>query len=269
MLTKNISNKQMSSILIRRANVICGGTPTPPTPIDYSKFYLTFEALETGTFTLTIPADVTETQVPGVSYSTDNGKTWTSVQNSSSNVVITTPAIPVGGRVLWKSDADTFATSSSVYSHFSSTGKFNVSGNIMSLQYGEFFAGHTALKNFAYTFAFLFRGCKIVSAGNLIMPATTLRSTCYRTLFYQCKNLTTAPVLPAETLGRNCYYSMFNGCTVLNYVKCLATNISASSCTSTWLDGVAATGTFVKSPNMSSWTTGTSGIPSGWTVVDA
>ena len=29
-----------------------------------------------------------------------------------------------------------------------------------------------------------------------------------------------------------------------------------------------STGTFVKNPNMASWTTGTSGIPTGWTVID-
>jgi hypothetical protein len=62
---------------------------------------------------------------------------------------------------------------------------------------------------------------------------------------------------------------MFNGCTSLNYIKCLATNISAVGCTTGWVTNVAATGTFVKDPSMSSWTTGTSGIPTNWTVEDA
>jgi hypothetical protein len=61
---------------------------------------------------------------------------------------------------------------------------------------------------------------------------------------------------------------MFNGCTNLNQIKCLATDKSANSCTSGWVYGVSSTGTFVKHPNMT-WTTGVSGIPSGWTVVDA
>ena len=48
----------------------------------------------------------------------------------------------------------------------------------------------------------------------------------------------------------------------------LATNISATGCLSNWVNGVASTGTFVKNPSMTSLPTGTSGIPSGWTVVD-
>jgi hypothetical protein len=62
---------------------------------------------------------------------------------------------------------------------------------------------------------------------------------------------------------------MFKGCSSLNYIKCLATNRSATNCTSNWLSGVSSTATFIKHPGMSDWTTGKSGIPSGWTVVDA
>ena len=79
----------------------------------------------------------------------------------------------------------------------------------------------------------------------------------------------TAPELQALTLRQSCYASMFRGCSKLNYVKCLATSISASSCTNNWLDGVASTGTFVKNSSMSDWTTGVSGIPSGWTIQNA
>ena len=62
---------------------------------------------------------------------------------------------------------------------------------------------------------------------------------------------------------------MFQGCTSLNYIKCLATNISASNCTTDWVNGVANSGTFVKNPSMSSWRTGNNGIPTNWTVEDA
>ena len=102
-----------------------------------------------------------------------------------------------------------------------------------------------------------------------LLPATTLKSDCYRDMFYVCKNLTTAPELPATTLTVLCYDSMFYGCTKLNYIKCLATDISAIYCTSGWLSGVASTGTFVKASSMTSWTEGNSGIPTGWTVQDA
>jgi hypothetical protein len=70
-------------------------------------------------------------------------------------------------------------------------------------------------------------------------------------------------------LAERCYQNMFNGCTNLTHIKCLATNISAKRCTFEWVVGVASTGTFIKHPDMSDWTTGISGIPEGWTVVDA
>ncbi|MBQ6652043.1 MAG: hypothetical protein IJM81_01410, partial [Prevotella sp.] len=68
--------------------------------------------------------------------------------------------------------------------------------------------------------------------------------------------------------------SMFSGCANLNYVKCLATDISADYCTTNWLGNVAATGTFVKATGMENWTVGpdaddnVNGIPEGWTVVN-
>ena len=101
------------------------------------------------------------------------------------------------------------------------------------------------------------------------LPATTLTDSCYRQMFYGCTSLATAPALPATTLISSCYYNMFYGCSSLNYIKCLAIDISASYSTYYWVDGVAATGTFVKAAGMTKWRTGKDGIPSGWTVQDA
>ena len=61
---------------------------------------------------------------------------------------------------------------------------------------------------------------------------------------------------------------MFYGCTKLNHIICLATDISANICIDEWVSGVSSTGIFVKHPDMNNWTTGYSGIPSGWTVGD-
>lgn len=52
-------------------------------------------------------------------------------------------------------------------------------------------------------------------------------------------------------------------------MKCLATDISAECCTDSWLWYVSTSGTFVKAKDMTSWESGESGIPSGWTVEDA
>ena len=114
----------------------------------------------------------------------------------------------------------------------------------------------------------MFWGCtSLVNAPEL--PATTLTNECYRFMFSGCTSLVNAPELPATTLVLFCYGGMFGGCTSLNYIKCLATDIPDNRCTQEWVRGVASTGTFVKNASMASWTTGTSGIPTGWTVQDA
>jgi len=114
----------------------------------------------------------------------------------------------------------------------------------------------------------MFYGCSsLVTAPAL--PAMTLARHCYDSMFIYCSSLTTVPELPATTLVDYCYEYMFKDCTNLNYIKCLATNISASQCTNNWVKNVASTGTFVKNSSMSNWTTGQNGIPSGWTVQDA
>ena len=112
-------------------------------------------------------------------------------------------------------------------------------------------------------YANMFQSCTSLTTAPAL-PATTLANFCYQRMFQGCTNLTTAPELPATTLANGCYNQMFSGCTKLNSVTCLATNISASNATTNWLSGVAATGTFTKA-GMTSWTTGASGIPSGWT----
>ena len=115
----------------------------------------------------------------------------------------------------------------------------------------------------------MFHDCTSLTTAPSVLPATTLANQCYYYMFSGCTSLETAPELPAETLVVQCYYYMFSGCTSLNYVKCLATDISASNCTTSWLSVVSSNGTFVKAASMSSWTTGISGVPSGWTEVDA
>ncbi len=119
----------------------------------------------------------------------------------------------------------------------------------------------------------MFDSCTSLTTAPKILPATKVNDTCYACMFENCTSLTTAPELPATALsggaGWGCYQSMFTGCTSLNYIKCLAIYTTAKNCTSGWVDGVSSTGMFVKHPNKSDWSTGTSGIPEGWTVVDA
>ena len=65
-----------------------------PSGHDYSNDYLTFEALEDGTFTMTLDAKLPTTCVESVSYSIDNGETWVTTNNvDNESVTITTPTI--------------------------------------------------------------------------------------------------------------------------------------------------------------------------------
>ena len=88
-------------------------------------------------------------------------------------------------------------------------------------------------------------------------------------MFAGCTSLTGVTLLPA-TLDTSCYKSMFSGCTNLSYIKCLATTMTATDCTTGWVEGVASNGTFVKAAS-ADWSvkTGNDGIPAGWTVQDA
>ena len=119
----------------------------------------------------------------------------------------------------------------------------------------------------SYCYAYMFYNCKSLTTAPAL-PATTLVINCYRYMFYNCKSLTTAPELPAATLVTYCYYYMFYGCTSLKYIKCLATNITASSCLTNWVTNVASNGVFVKESSMTGWPTGNNGIPTGWSVGD-
>lgn len=89
---------------------------------------------------------------------------------------------------------------------------------------------------------------------------------CYESMFYNCRGLIKAPELPAKILTQSCYYRMFYNCFNLNYIKMLATDISATDCLVGWVKGVSSTGTFVKNKDATWNVVGADGIPAGWTV---
>ena len=119
-----------------------------------------------------------------------------------------------------------------------------------------------------FCYAGMFQLCTSLTTAPAL-PATTLAQSCYSAMFAECSNLTSAPDLPAPTLVTSCYDQMFMWCDRLNSIKCLATDISASSCTRNWLYGVASNGTFTKKSSMTSWTSGGNGIPVSWTIQNA
>ncbi len=265
------------------------------TPHDYSQDYLTFRVTSGGTIRWMSNGSG---YAKVIQYSINDGE-WTSITaGSSSNITVATNDV-----VRFKGTNETYAGSKANYAGFDSGGTavFDIEGNIMSLIYGDNFVGQTAMTG-TYNFCSIFKLSKVVSAENLILPATTLTNYCYRAMFSLCPNLVTPPALPATTLAQGCYWymfekcpmttapellattlvkecygNMFNNCANLNYIKCLATSgLNAASALTGWVTSVAFSGTFIKDSSTTTgstaastvWTKGNNGIPTNWLIQD-
>ena len=148
-----------------------------------------------------------------LSYSLDNGENWTSITSSTAG---TSFNVSAGDKVLLKGTQTSYGENS----FSASTAYFNIEGNIMSLINGDNFSGATSLNSQNnYAFYNMFAYTNVVSAENLILPATTLAEGCYQGLFMGCTKLISIPELPATTLASSCYAYMFNGCTSLTSVS--------------------------------------------------
>ena len=229
---------------------------------DYNTEYLTFEILEDGVINWRASSN---DYVTTISYSRNNGSTWTNLTSTTSSSSTTGGRninVSRGERILFKGENnDYFGNAFSL-----STAKFKLYGNITSLLYGDEFSGVTGTTTYSGRFYMMFYNLSnLMDVSNLILPAQKLSYGCYESMFQNCTNITKAPELPATKLVDDCYERMFQGCSSLNYIKCLAEN-GASNCTYNWVNGVSESGTFVKKSGVS-WSTGVSGIPSGWTVI--
>ena len=211
---------------------------------DYSKQYLTFVARENGTISFNIWKSMGTDMIASISYSTDNGKTWTTTNNTDNKEehLVITVNVSEGDKIMWKGDAQQTGYNDEddyvdyVGSFFSSDCEFDVKGNVMSLLYGDDFKGEVTLE-YDGQFTMLFydydgeNECKVVNAKNLSLPATTLVDGCYQGMFQGCTSLTTAPsVLPATTLATYCYSNMFEACTSLTTAPQLPATTLAGSC---------------------------------------
>ena len=262
-----------------------------PVQIPTVEKYMTITADESNTGETIIHPNI-EGSLPNLNlqYRINNGK-WTDF------IVGTTADIKIGaGDVLqFKGDNKEGVSKNGNYLNFGITGNpVALSGNIMSLIDG---VGDALEIPNDYCFYALFRNSAIKTVSSDFLPATTLKSSCYRDLFstchnltqapelpatsimdgcyngmfYNCSLLTTAPELPAKVLLDGCYGYMFTYCNLLNYVKCLATEGTINgdgtvpSALDNWLQGVASTGTFEKLSGVS-YEAGGNGIPEGWPV---
>lgn len=241
---------------------------------DYKESYLTFVALEDGTFTLTIGSSVTTSLLESVSYSTDFGETWVTTNNiDGETVTITTPTINANKRVFWKGEGVAMSSAIStspmedrahLSSIFTSSGEFNIEGNIMSLLYGDNFKDATEFaEGSSSNFGYLFYQhntvdkAKVVSCKNMVLPALIATDSCYvrmfqtcetlieppkeiapttlgfescSSMFLRCYNMATVPKLPCLTLGDGCYAAMFRMCHSLAKAPELPATILVENC---------------------------------------
>ena len=262
--------------------------------------YLCFTALESGTFTLTIGANVPSANYQYVEYSVDGGENWVKTVNADSTlVVVTTPSIDNGGTVLWRGIGTSMSVNTGNFAAdgscvFSSSGEFDVSGHICSLLYGSSSSSYNELPSGQSTFFGLFNNAKkLINAKDLKLPNNT-RYYAYKRFMSGCSGLLTAPVFPADNAVEQSYNStfynctsltespylratggsgiyicqqMFYGCRNMNYIKVMFKTRPTSTAFANWTTNVASAGIFVKHIE-ATWTyTGVSGVPSEWTVI--
>ena len=148
-----------------------------------------------------------------ISVSTDDGKTWANYTSTTGGATIAT--LNNGEKVLIKGNNSAYADTYG-YNYFHTTRQFDVSGNIMSLIYGDNFKEKYSLPYGGYNFQnLLYQNTGLVNAENLVLPAKTLAKSCYSYMFSGCTSLVNAPELPATTLADSCYINMFQNTNVL------------------------------------------------------
>lgn len=194
-----------------------------PEPVPFEEQYLTIESLEDNNTIYWYSS--TNSDYKTISASTDNGATWAEYTSTTGGSGTTIATLNSGDTIIFKGTNVQYNTRGI----FHSTSTFNAYGNIMSLVYGDNFSGQTTLTS-GNTFNRLFANSNIVSAENLILPATTLSNSCYVNMFYGCSSLTVAPALPTMTLAYDCYDSMFRNCTSLTTAPELPATTLANSC---------------------------------------
>ena len=191
----------------------------------YAEQYLTFDVLTSGDILWTHSGLSTPITI---SYSKDYGTTWQTVTTSTSGTPI---SVTAGEKVYFKGTNSRYTEGDKTkFAAFSGgTATYNIEGNVMSLIYGDNFTGQTTLTT-AWALANVFNTSNVISAENLILPATTLTDYCYRAILANCAHLTTPPELPATTLSEGCYWYMFDNDVALTTAPDLPSTTLAVGC---------------------------------------
>ena len=193
--------------------------PAPPPPLPY----LTFSSPEK--FTLKVN-DGTKHWDGTLKYSTDasNWYIWNGSATLSSASDGNRNVLYLRGTVNKKITGDSYN-----YRWVLTGSNIACTGNIENLlDYTTVKSGgHPPMADYCYRSMF-YNCTALTSAPEL--PATTLAGRCYFGMFESCTSLTQAPELPATKLTIKCYYYMFNGCTALTKAPVLPATTLADYC---------------------------------------
>lgn len=151
-----------------------------------------------------------------ISYSLDNGTTWTNCKNNVE--------IAVSQEIYFRGSGNTVITgdifSNKSWKIISDNGKDGIrcSGNIEALlDWETVVAGNHPSMGDCCFFGLFYECAHLVTAPEL--PATELTPYCYAYMFSKCSNLRTVPILPrVDEYASFCYAGMFADCPQLKFV---------------------------------------------------
>lgn len=242
----------------RRLMMACFGPLTPPAP---NYFYVQDEGGAGGEVWFP-QRGVTVTL--NIEYSTD-GETWVQEPAIGTNTRLTLPA---GGRLYLRGSNAATALNNNSWRWLQCDVQHSVGGDLAYLLdpsgapqtvNNSTFLGFFQHYNAANT--------TLIDASKLILRDLG-SAEIYRSTFYKCTALVRGPFIDMPVVPVRGLQDTFHDCSSLQEVKCNATNVSASFATSSWMQGVSATGTFYKAASMTSWSRSSNGIPADWTVMD-
>ena len=181
---------------------------------------LTLLALTDGTIKVINPKS-------GMKYSLSGG--------AKTNVTTEDIVVFAGDRVRFYGNTPTFNINGNLTRFSGGTAEVKAYGNIMSLLYKTDYANQNELQNSTSLEQGVFHGLfmensNLIDASDLLLPATTLGSYCYTSMFAYCGSLTAAPALRAITMAKNCYYLMFQSCSSLTTAPTISATTLAENC---------------------------------------
>ena len=183
----------------------------------------------------------------------DEGKTYKKVTYKVNQNSLWIDSLKRGDTIsFWMKDNDAFINNKNNFYQFQLKGKFEVSGNILSLNnfsqtmgncnFNRLFLNCNVLSESEnlylpipktdFCYESMFEGCTALNNHPIIESQQSCQLTqgCYKSMFKSCINLSSMPQLLAKNLSESCYESMFEECSSLYSVSNLQSEQLKNNC---------------------------------------